>query len=178
MTLTYHIQSCIYQSDQAEFWVLLLDIKIEHSRSLSKIHSFSNAFYSMSCPVVILPSVRFPLYEFPQQEDFTRLNSQSNAEPPTWRTRVPLLVWLLPFDLSAKGDPTSSYATGGIALQVIGVFVRITVMFSYANSYMFPALLTHHQTVHSCIKQSWHFIIISNMWNCHKFNVWFIVNSL
>jgi len=24
-------------------------------------------------------------------------------------------------DLSAKGDPTSSYATGGIALRVIGV---------------------------------------------------------
>ena len=44
------------------------------------------------------------------------MESQSNAQPPTWRTRVHLLVWPLPFDLSAKGDPTSSYATG-----VIGV---------------------------------------------------------
>jgi len=49
------------------------------------------------------------------------LESQSNAQPPTWRTRVSLLVWPLPFDLCAKGDPTSNYATGGIALRVIGV---------------------------------------------------------
>jgi len=27
---------------------------------------------------------------------------------PTWRTRVPLLVWAITFDLSCKGDPTSS----------------------------------------------------------------------
>ena len=26
--------------------------------------------------------------------------------PPTWRTRVPLLVWIITFDLSGKGDPT------------------------------------------------------------------------
>ena len=37
---------------------------------------------------------------------------------PTWRTRVSLSVWLLPFDLSGLGDPTSSYATAGIALRV------------------------------------------------------------
>jgi len=29
-----------------------------------------------------------------------------------------LFVWLLPFDLSGLGDPTSSYATAGIALRV------------------------------------------------------------
>jgi hypothetical protein len=42
------------------------------------------------------------------------MDSQSNAQHPTWRPRVPLLVlvWPLPFDLSA---------TGGIALRVIGV---------------------------------------------------------
>ena len=33
----------------------------EHSRSLTKIHSFSNVFYSVSCLVVVLPSVRFSL---------------------------------------------------------------------------------------------------------------------
>jgi hypothetical protein len=49
------------------------------------------------------------------------LEIQSNAQPPTWRTRVPLLIRPLPFDLSAKGDPTGSYAIGGIALWVIGV---------------------------------------------------------
>jgi hypothetical protein len=44
---------------------------------------------------------------------------QPLAHPPTWRTRVSLLVWIIPFDLSGMGDPTSSYATAGIALRVI-----------------------------------------------------------
>jgi hypothetical protein len=30
-----------------------------------------------------------------------------------------LFVWLLPFDLSGLGGPTGSYATAGIALQVM-----------------------------------------------------------
>jgi hypothetical protein len=38
--------------------------------------------------------------------------------PQTWRTRVSHFVWLLPLDLSGMGDPTSSYATAGIALRV------------------------------------------------------------
>jgi hypothetical protein len=33
---------------------------------------------------------------------------------------VSLFVWLLPLDLSDMGDPTSSYATAGIALTVSG----------------------------------------------------------
>jgi hypothetical protein len=41
-----------------------------------------------------------------------------HAQPPTWRTRVSLFVWLLPLDLSGMGDPTSSYATACIALRV------------------------------------------------------------
>jgi len=32
---------------------------------------------------------------------------------------VSLFVWLLPFDLSGLGGPTGSYATAGIALQVL-----------------------------------------------------------
>jgi hypothetical protein len=40
--------------------------------------------------------------------------------PPTWRTRVSLFIWLLPLDLSRMGDPTSIYATAGIALRVSG----------------------------------------------------------
>jgi hypothetical protein len=35
-------------------------------------------------------------------------------------TRVSLFVWLLPFDLSGMGAPTSSYATAGIALRGSG----------------------------------------------------------
>jgi hypothetical protein len=43
-----------------------------------------------------------------------------HAQPPTWRTRVYLFVWLLPFNLSGMGDSTSSYATAGIALRFSG----------------------------------------------------------
>jgi hypothetical protein len=43
---------------------------------------------------------------------------QPQAQPPTWRTRVPLLVWVMTFDLSGKGDPASSYPTAGIALRI------------------------------------------------------------
>jgi hypothetical protein len=35
------------------------------------------------------------------------------------RTGVSLLVWVIPFDLSGKGGPTSSNATTGIALRII-----------------------------------------------------------
>jgi hypothetical protein len=40
-------------------------------------------------------------------------------QPPTWRTRLSLFVWVITFDLSDMGDPASSYATAGIALRVI-----------------------------------------------------------
>ena len=48
---------------------------------------------------------------------------QPHAQFPTWRTRVSLLVWVITFDLSGKGDPTSSYATAGIALRIIKTFI-------------------------------------------------------
>jgi len=41
------------------------------------------------------------------------------SNPPTWRARVSLFVWLLPFDLSGLGVPAGSYATAGIALGVM-----------------------------------------------------------
>jgi hypothetical protein len=34
--------------------------------------------------------------------------------------RVSLFAWLLPLDLTGMGGPTSSYATAGIALRVLG----------------------------------------------------------
>jgi hypothetical protein len=43
-----------------------------------------------------------------------------HIQPPTWRTRVSLFIWLLPLDLPGLGGPTSSYATAGIALRVLG----------------------------------------------------------
>ena len=62
-------------------WVSLWG-EIEHSRSLSKIHSFSNVFYSVSCLVVVHPSVRFSLYYFPQQENFYKVGESVQRSTP------------------------------------------------------------------------------------------------
>jgi hypothetical protein len=51
---------------------------------------------------------------------FTVSCCQPHVQPPTWRTRVSLFVWLLPLDLFGLGGPTNSYATAGIALRVSG----------------------------------------------------------
>jgi hypothetical protein len=80
---------------------------------------------------------------------FTVLGCQPYAQTPTWRTRVSLFVWLLPLDLSGMADPTSSYATAGIALTVsgalkphyddkvetpsLGIFLSIAVEFDGIN---------------------------------------------
>jgi hypothetical protein len=45
---------------------------------------------------------------------------QPHSQPPTWRTRVSLFVWLLPLNLSGLDGLTSSYATISIALRVSG----------------------------------------------------------
>jgi hypothetical protein len=50
---------------------------------------------------------------------FTVWGCQPHAQPPTWWARVPLLVWVITFDLSGKVDPASSYATTGIVLRII-----------------------------------------------------------
>jgi hypothetical protein len=42
-------------------------------------------------------------------------------QPPIWRNRVSLFVWPLTLILSGKGDPTSSYATAGIALGILEI---------------------------------------------------------
>jgi hypothetical protein len=55
------------------------------------------------------------------QQIFTRWGRQPRAQPPTWRTRVSLLVWHLPRNLSGMGGPTSSYAAADIALVFIVV---------------------------------------------------------
>jgi hypothetical protein len=50
---------------------------------------------------------------------FAGWGRQPHAQPPTWRARVSLFVWIITFDLSGMGDPTSSYATAGITLRII-----------------------------------------------------------
>jgi hypothetical protein len=39
---------------------------------------------------------------------FYGVGFQPHVHPPTWRTRVSLLVWVTPLDLSGMGGPTSS----------------------------------------------------------------------
>jgi hypothetical protein len=48
------------------------------------------------------------------------LGCQPNAQPPTRRTRVCLFVWNLTLNLSGMGAPANSYATAGIALEIMG----------------------------------------------------------
>jgi hypothetical protein len=60
------------------------------------------------------------LYRLLNRFVLTGLGCQPNAQPPTWRTRVSPLVWNFTLDLSGLGDPASSYATAGIALEIIG----------------------------------------------------------
>jgi hypothetical protein len=62
----------------------------------------------------------FQLYRLLNKFVFTGLGCEPNTQPPTWRTRVSLSVWNLTLDLSGLGDPASSYATVGIALEMIG----------------------------------------------------------
>jgi len=41
---------------------------------------------------------------------------------------VSFFVWHLPFDLSSKGGPASSYATSGMALRVTGILNLLTTI--------------------------------------------------
>jgi len=72
-------------------------------------------------------------YYFPGQEDveltsagsllpeigLSHLRVPTRYRPPTWRTRVPLFVWVITFDLSGMEEPTSSLATASIALRIM-----------------------------------------------------------
>ena len=50
---------------------------------------------------------------------FSGMGLSAHAQPPTWRTRVSLFVWVISFDLSGMGAHASSYATAGLALRII-----------------------------------------------------------
>jgi hypothetical protein len=71
---------------------------------------------------IFLPFLKAQLYRPLNRFVFTGLGCQPNAQPPTWRTRVSLLVWNLTLDLSDLGDPASSYATAGIAFEITGLY--------------------------------------------------------
>jgi hypothetical protein len=83
---------------------------------------------------------------------FTVWGCQPYAQPPTWRTRVPLLVRVFTFDLSGKGDPASSYATAGIALRIIWPhkphhYIRVGITLVWGGLLFIYFQITHIQFV-------------------------------
>jgi hypothetical protein len=50
---------------------------------------------------------------------FTGWGFQPHAQPPTWRTRVSLFVWVITFDLSGKWYHTNSVTTASTAIRII-----------------------------------------------------------
>jgi len=78
---------------------------------------FSRPFYAL---VVLFYIYRNYSLEPSQQCRFFQCAVASRTPNPLLRrTGVSLLVWVITFDLSGNGGPTSSYATVGIALRVI-----------------------------------------------------------
>jgi hypothetical protein len=65
-------------------------------------------------PPLSSPSIRGLIPGFETLTFFTVRGRQPLAQPPTWRTRVSLLVWIIAFGLSGMGGTISSYATAGI----------------------------------------------------------------
>ena len=47
--------------------------------------------------------------------------ANTTPQPPTWRTRVSLLVWSFLFGPSGLGDPAGSWATDGMARRDINL---------------------------------------------------------
>jgi hypothetical protein len=75
------------------------------------------------CPynrvVVYLPVPSEASLRFSQHTFFYGMGLQPHAQPPTWRTRLSLFVWVITFDLSGMGGPTSSFATAGLTLGIL-----------------------------------------------------------
>ena len=59
------------------------------------------------------------IWGFLNANSFPRCGHHPHTQPPTWRTRVSIFVWVITFDLSSLGDPASSYATASLALRII-----------------------------------------------------------
>jgi hypothetical protein len=58
-------------------------------------------------------------WSFETNPSFTGRGCQPHFQPPTCRTVLSLFVWVITFDLSGMGAPTSSYAAADIALRIL-----------------------------------------------------------
>jgi hypothetical protein len=84
---------------------------------LQRVLYLPTLWHDSSCRTLAATHI---LCEILWQQIFAVWGSQPHAQLPTWRTRVSLLVWHLPRNLSRMGGPTCSYAASGIALEFIG----------------------------------------------------------
>jgi len=72
----------------------------------------------MALPSLVDLSLIFNFRSFSTEHIFMGWGYKSHTQPPTWRTRVSLFVWVINFNLCGKGGPISSYATASIALRI------------------------------------------------------------
>jgi hypothetical protein len=107
------LASLIRRLHSSLFSALLLHPLIPSSIPLNNHFLFLVAKSSYIC-YLSEASLRFSQYKF-----FYGVGLHPYAQPPTWRTRVSLFVWVITFDLSGLGVPASSYATAGLALRII-----------------------------------------------------------
>ena len=79
-----------------------------------------NIFCNLLLPLTVHPWLEFDLLRiFVTVMFFTSWGRQPHVKPPSWRTRVSLLVWVITCDLSGMGGPTSSCVIASIPLGVI-----------------------------------------------------------
>jgi hypothetical protein len=102
-------------------WIISLHISLfficsDDEASNGRMKKWEECGWKRSWPTSFHPSEAH--YLAPEQFNFYGVRLL--ISPPTWRTRVSLILWLLPLDLSGMGAPTSSYATAGISLMVSG----------------------------------------------------------
>jgi hypothetical protein len=92
------------------YTVLLFQSAISQQSYLLQCHQSIRTF-STSCFKILLAMIehsRFLSSFFVFVTScFHRGRSLALRPTPTWKTRVPLLIWAITFDLSGKGDPTS-----------------------------------------------------------------------
>ena len=96
------------------WWVLACFTILFHN--LLSLH-FSNPFRAL---VVLFCICRnYHIHPSQQRKFFQGVVASRTPNPLSQRTGVSLLVWIITFDLSGKGGPTSNYATAGIALPLL-----------------------------------------------------------
>ena len=81
---------------------------------------------------------------------FTGWDCQPHAQPPTWRTRVSLFVWVITCDLSGTWCHTSTVTTASIALRIIWPrkphhYVKVEIPSVGCNSYKNVSIVTNTQ---------------------------------